>query len=158
VIANDISLRKAVVSDVDSFFAYSLEPEAVRVAMPARDIPNARKFHEEWNRIRHGHGFTCRTILVGSEVAGYIAKFDQMDKPSLSYWLGRKYWGRGTATRALELFLDEVSIRPLYARVATGNGASLRILERQGFRAIGFDQYYSPPNECNTTEVILRLD
>ena len=37
---------------------------------------------------------------------------------NVGYWLGRAYWGRGYASRALALLLDEVTDRPLIAHVA----------------------------------------
>ena len=52
---------------------------------------------------------------------------------SVGYWLGRQFWGRGIASQALKLLPDKVPIRPLHARVATSNVASLQILEKCGF-------------------------
>jgi RimJ/RimL family protein N-acetyltransferase len=51
----------------------------------------------------------------------------------VGYWVGREFWGRGIATRALAAFLDEVSERPIYAGVADTNLASIRVLEKCGF-------------------------
>ncbi len=51
----------------------------------------------------------------------------------MGYWLGREYWGKGIATRALSLFLDQVTARPLYAYVAKHNLASIRVLQKCGF-------------------------
>ena len=39
----------------------------------------------------------------------------------VGYWIGRRDWGRGIATRALALFLERVTTRPLYAFVAVNN-------------------------------------
>jgi RimJ/RimL family protein N-acetyltransferase len=52
----------------------------------------------------------------------------------VGYWLGRSYWGRGIATRALALFLPLVPARPLYAHVASHNTGSMRVLVKCGFR------------------------
>ena len=57
-----------------------------------------------------------------------------MGKQLLGYWVGREWWGRGIATQALALFVDEVSIRPLYAHVAAHNVGSIRVLDKCGFR------------------------
>jgi hypothetical protein len=51
------------------------------------------------------------------------------DQPEVSYWIGRQDWGNGFATRALQQFLTEVEVRPLYARAAIVDPARERLLE-----------------------------
>src|SRR2546427_11850637 len=74
----------------------------------------------------------------------------------VGYWLGKEYWGRGIATRALSIFLDQVKMRPLYARVAKHNGASIRVLEKCGFKIIGHDKGF-PFEGQEIEEVIMEL-
>jgi len=64
---------------------------------------------------------------------------------AVGYWIARAHWGRGLATRALTLLLGEVAIRPLHARVARTNVASIRVLERCGFTISGYRM--SPPDD-----------
>jgi RimJ/RimL family protein N-acetyltransferase len=58
-------------------------------------------------------------------------------KPEVSYWIGKPYWGKGVATKALSAFLTLIKVRPLYARAAKDHSASLRVLEKCGFTRIG---------------------
>ncbi len=81
-----------------------------------------------------------------------------MELPYVSYWFGRQFWGRGLARRALKLFIAEIDDRPLYARVASSNRASLRILSLNGFEPISTGSYFSAPHGTNVSEVVLRLD
>jgi RimJ/RimL family protein N-acetyltransferase len=76
----------------------------------------------------------------------------------VGYWIGQDFWGRGIATRALRLFLEEVTIRPLYGRAAKDNRASIRVLEKCGFRLCGEDKGFSFARGQDVAEVILRLD
>jgi hypothetical protein len=46
--------------------------------------------------------------------------------------IGKEYWGKGVATKALLNFLGDVQARPLYARVAKDNTASIRVLRKCG--------------------------
>ena len=55
----------------------------------------------------------------------------------VTYWIDRAVWGRGIASRAIALFLEVVQSRPLYARAASDNVGSLRVLHKAGFRVIG---------------------
>lgn len=62
-----------------------------------------------------------------------IVSWTQDGEREVGYWIGKRYWGRGVATRALSEFLREVPERPLFAHVATHNLGSLRVLEKCGF-------------------------
>ena len=64
--------------------------------------------------------------------------------------------GRGIASRALELLLDLVPARPLYARAASDNAASLRVLEKAGFQVIGTENSFAPARQATIEETILR--
>jgi len=48
--------------------------------------------------------------------------------------------------------------RPLYARAASDNAASLRVLEKAGFRRIGVNRDFAPGRGEEIEETILRLD
>ena len=61
----------------------------------------------------------------------------------LGYRVGEAHVGRGAASTAVELVLDEARVLGLWAveaRVALGNPASVRVLEKCGFRPIGMRQ------------------
>lgn len=57
---------------------------------------------------------------------------------SIGYWLGEPFWGRGFATRALQLMteyaLAHFDITRLQASVFDWNPASARVLEKNGYR------------------------
>jgi RimJ/RimL family protein N-acetyltransferase len=76
----------------------------------------------------------------------------------VGYWLGREFWGKGIATRALEEFLQEIKTRPLYAHVAKHNIGSRRVLEKCGFAVSGEDRFFSTFFGQNIEEYILILD
>ena len=78
-------------------------------------------------------GVTLKTILLDERVVGNIVSWERDSKQLVGYWIGKAYWGNGVATNALSEFLDLVKVRPLYARVAKQNIASIRVLEKCGF-------------------------
>jgi RimJ/RimL family protein N-acetyltransferase len=45
--------------------------------------------------------------------------------------------------------LDLVPARPLHARVASDNAASLRVLQKSGFKAIGTENSFAPGRNSN---------
>ena len=71
-------------------------------------------------------------------VVGDINCFKLDGQDAVGYWIAREHWGKGIATRALGLFLEQIATRPLYARVARSNGASLRVLEHCCFVVTGY--------------------
>ena len=101
---------------------------------------------------------TIRTILFEDLVAGYIVSHGWFGEREISYWIGKEFWGRGVATRALSDFLDQLLDRPLYARAAKDNKASIRVLEKCGFELSGEDKGYSNARGQEVEEFILKLE
>jgi RimJ/RimL family protein N-acetyltransferase len=64
----------------------------------------------------------------------YHGSWERDGKRLVGYWIGKHFWGKGVATRALREFLGIVLARPLYAHVAKGNIGSIRVLEKSGFK------------------------
>ena len=134
--ANDVTpavrLRGVEDRDLDVFFDHQADPQAVEMAaFPARDKD---QFAAHWAKLRADDTKVVRTIVAEDVVAGNIGSWQDDGQQLLGYWVGRDCWGRGVATQALALFVDEVSIRPLYAHVAAHNVGSIRVLEKCGFR------------------------
>jgi RimJ/RimL family protein N-acetyltransferase len=124
-------LRAVEDGDLDALFAHQADPVATAVAaFPPRD---REQFDAHWKRIRADRTVVQRTIMVDGAVAGNIVSWRQGGRCLIGYWIGREHWGRGVATRALALLIDEVPTRPLHAHVAVGNLGSIRVLEKCGF-------------------------
>ena len=124
-------------------------------AFPSRQ----REAHmQHWARIMAEPSTTLRTILLDGAVAGNVVSWDSTDGREVGYWIGREFWGRGVATRALALFLEEVLDRPLYAHVARHNVASRRVLEKCGFTVTGAAGVLQEPAGEPVAEFVLRLD
>jgi len=90
-------------------------------------------------------------------VAGNIGSWQDDGLQLLGYWVGREFWGRGVATQALALLVDEVSTRPLYAHVAAHNVGSIRVLEKCGFRRDPAREAKAPAPDDGIEEFIFVL-
>src|SRR5579871_3883131 len=135
----NLSLRPATEQDVPAFFAHHQASQAEQQAPGDYEAFAAR-----WRRILVDPNAKIRTILDGENVVGYLAHFRRKDLPEVSYELGAPYWGKGAATAALNLFLREITVRPLYARAVKNNRASIRVLEKCGFTVVGEDRFVGP--------------
>ena len=153
-----VSLRNVVDSDLPTIFDQQRDPVANHMAGFTRDDPSDREaFMNHWAKILNDEKVTLRTILVAGQVAGHIARFERSGIPEVTYWIGRQYWGRGVASTALTLFLDHNTERPLYARAAKDNLASIRVLEKSGFVLSGQDKGFARARNAEIEEVILTL-
>jgi RimJ/RimL family protein N-acetyltransferase len=127
----DVHLRDATASDEEIFYKHQLDPEAtVMAAFTARDRQSHRA---HWARILADDSVVTKAIIVDGEVAGNIVSWVQDGHLELGYWIGRTYWGRGVATKAVAQFVQLVTERPLFAWVADVNAGSVRVLEKCGF-------------------------
>lgn len=152
---SDVRLRDVIEGDVPIFFEQQLDPDANQMAaFPARD---RQAFTAHWVKIMGDPTIIIKTILFDGRVAGNIVRFEQSGKPLVGYWLGKEYWGRGIATKALSEFLGHVKARPLYAHVARHNIASIRVLEKCGFTISGYDKGSAKARGEEVEEVILKL-
>lgn len=153
---DDVRLRDVTEGDLTILFEQQLDPEANRMAsFPARD---REAFTAHWTKILGDANVTKKAILFNGQVAGNIVCFEQSGRSKVGYWIGRNYWGKGIATKALSQFLGHVKTRPLYAHVAKHNVASIRVLEKCGFTICGEDK--GPPGIGGeeVEEFIFRLE
>ncbi|MHA2370726.1 MAG: GNAT family N-acetyltransferase [Candidatus Hodarchaeales archaeon] len=144
VVKGRLHLRDVEEGDLTVFFENQLDPEAnYMAAFTAKDPRDRKAFTNHWAKLMADKTVTIRTIIFDGDVAGSISKFEQCGNSEVTYWLGKKYWGKGIATQALSRFLVEVEHRPLYARAAKDNIGSIRVLEKCGFSISGEDKGFA---------------
>ena len=140
-------------------FEHSTDPDAIRMAAFTSPDPHDRPtFERRWAGLRRDPSTTNLVIEVDGRVVGHIASFDLEGRREVTFWLGREAWGRGLATRALQEFLQLEPSRPLYARAASDNAASIRVLTKCGFLVVGEGRGFAHGRNEETDEVVLRLD
>jgi RimJ/RimL family protein N-acetyltransferase len=155
----NVKLREVREGDLEIFFEQQLDRDALYMAaFTSKDPADREAFQEHWGKILGDESITIRTILYQGRIAGHILSHAWFGDPEVSYWLGREFWGKGIASRALEEFLGVIEQRPLYARVAKDNVASLRVLEKCGFKVSGEDRGFSNARGQEVEEYILKHD
>ncbi|MFL5662957.1 MAG: GNAT family N-acetyltransferase [Ktedonobacteraceae bacterium] len=103
---------------------------------------------------------TCDVLLRDVMMSDLPIFFDQQldsDANQMAAFTTRDPADRD-AFMALSAFLFHVKVRPLYARAAKDNIASLRVLEKCRFTLIGKDKGFSNARGEEVEEFILRLD
>ncbi|MFF9714056.1 GNAT family N-acetyltransferase [Streptomyces sp. NPDC014603] len=154
----DVSLRPVHDSDLPVFFRQSNDPEALhRAAFTPENPADRDAFEAHWARIRASEQVVARTVLGDGDVLGSAAVYGEPGEREVTYWIDRAYWGKGIATAALRALLAEVDERPLFARVAADNAASLRVLRRCGFEVSARAAGYAPARGAEIEELVLTL-
>ena len=106
------------------------------------------------SKVRTSPDVTPRAVIRGGRLVGSIIMDGDTE---ITYWIDRSVWGQGVARQALALFLDTVTVRPLYARAASDNVGSLRVLQRAGLTIIGTEVTYANARSTEIEETVLRL-
>jgi RimJ/RimL family protein N-acetyltransferase len=154
-----IALRPVADSDLGPLFDQMRDPESVRMAAFTPDDPDNRTaFDAHMATVRSSPDITLRAVTCDNHLVGSIAAFVLDGRTEVTYWIDRAAWGHGIASRALELLLDLIPVRPLHARVASDNAASLRVLQKLGFKVTGTENSFAPGRNSNIEETILRKD
>ena len=130
-----ISLRPVEDGDLSLFFEWQSDEESYRMAaVPTRD---AEAFAAHWARNRSNPENFMRTIVADGVVVGNVLSWTGDEGRMVGYWIGKAHWGRGIASAALRLYLDDVERhRPLLASVVEHNAGSRRVLEKAGFQFV----------------------
>jgi len=154
----DIKLRRTEVADLGMFFRFQLDEEAAYLAafMP-KDSADKAAYLAKHTKLLSDPTVNNQTILVDHIIAGSVAKFVMEGDAEITYWLDKKFWGQGIATKALKDFLILETTRPLVGRVAFDNVGSQKVLEKCGFVKIGADKGYANARQAEIEEYIYKL-
>ena len=153
-----VGLRPVRDSDLDAIFEQIRDPTSVQMAAFTSEDPNDRgAFDSHMADLRTSADITVRAITHDDRLVGTIGCFVLEGRTEVTYWLDRKYWGQGIASRALVLFLGEVPVRPVRARVASDNVGSLRVLHNAGFQTVAKERSFATARGGEIEETILEL-
>ncbi|MCK0068210.1 GNAT family N-acetyltransferase [Kordiimonas sp. 5E331] len=155
--------RFETVADIEWIYSLNEDPEALLMAGIAGEMIDKASFVKAMqdDLANPQSGAYVFLIRKNGERAGYVdLSPTQAGEMVLGYWIDRKFWGQGIAGRAVAMLLQAqpkaMRRQPLFARVLDGNEASIRILEKLGFEAIGRNSYYSGPHKGNVQQTIFR--
>ena len=116
--------------DLDAFFEHQRDPLAYLMAVfSARDRD---AFDAHWQRLLADVSSSKQSILYDGEVAVHVWCFEQERRRLVGYCIAREFWGKGLATRALQVLTGDVTQLSLHSWVATSNVASNRVLAKCG--------------------------
>ena len=140
-----LTLRPLTLDDDAFILKLVNEPSFIRHIgdKQVRTLPDARAYIESGPRASHSaHGFGLDRVELTSTAQPIgmcgLLKRDILPDPDVGYAFLPEFWSRGYASEAVRAVLDDARQRLALSRVAAvvsnDNTASIRLLERMGFR------------------------
>ncbi|WP_290790899.1 GNAT family N-acetyltransferase [Flavihumibacter sp. UBA7668] len=155
----NVTLQKTRAEDLDTLFSFQSDPiGAYLAAFMAKDYLEHTAYIQKYTRLLQDPTINNQTIWYNDSIIGSIAKFVLQGDNEITYWIDRAYWGKGIATKALEIFLGIERTRPLIARVAFDNYGSQQVLEKCGFIRTGKERGYAVARQEEIEEIIYQLN
>jgi len=153
-----ITLRPSEINDLEIFFQFQLDEEAIQLAaFTPKDPADKSAYLTKYSKLLDEPTVNMRTILFDNKIIGSISKFEIEGDAEITYWIDRDFWGKGVATTALESLLAIEKMRPIFGRVAFDNYGSQRVLEKCGFVKIGKDKGFANARGTEIDEFIYKL-
>jgi len=153
-----IELRDLDDEDLDAIFEMMRDRVAVEMAAFTAADPDDRHTFDEWiRRERVAPDVALYVVTESGGFAGTAALFSAEGDREVTYWIARHAWGRGVATQALRLLVSREPERPLFARAAAHNAASLAVLKKLGFTEVSREFEYAPGVGRDVEEIVLVL-
>lgn len=153
-----ITLQKTAITDLDHFFLFQLDQEAnYLAAFTSKDPTDKTAYLQKYGKCLNDPTINMYTIIVDGVIAGSIAQFEVAGHAEITYWIDKKHWAQGIATKALTQLLNIIQIRPVYGRTAFDNIGSQRVLEKCGFVKTGTDKGFANARQAEIEEFIYKL-
>lgn len=154
----EVILRKTEITDLASFFIFQLDKEAnYLAAFTPKDPTDKTAYLQKYTKHLNDPTINMQTIIVDNSIVGSIAKFEMEGEAGITYWIDKKSWGKGIATKALTTFLKSEISRPLFGHVAFDNFGSQKVLEKCNFVKIGTDKGFANARQAEIEEFIYKL-
>ena len=120
----------------------------------------ARMLIEHSNANLHHH--TVKAIYYKGDIVGQVRlQFNRQDSSSaeISYWLGPQYWRKGIASKVVNYFtfksfIEYPKVQRIFGVVRQENFASLKVLEKTGYRYESIAKRSEESASKNTCQVL----
>ncbi|HNT74868.1 MAG TPA: GNAT family N-acetyltransferase [Anaerolineae bacterium] len=147
---NRLCLRPFVEDDIDPLFLIQSDPIAMQYTVCAKTREAAARRLRAYAREKDELGFAPWTVVLRSEdrIIGWgglnVDPFDPGWGVEVIYFFHPAYWGRGFAGELVKTSVDIGfalhRLEEINAFAHRDNKASIRVLEKNGFRYLGYEE------------------
>lgn len=153
-----ICLRKMRPSDFDGLYELASDPEVMKFSSLQEPMTEAQVrevfkkiigWYHEWRE----YGVWAAELKATGNFIGWFAlkPLPGTSEIEVGYRLQRKHWGHGYATevvrKLVEHGLRSIGLKKIVAITAPENKASIRVLEKTGFKYLGELDYQPDPSK-----------
>ncbi len=141
-----VSLGVILREDIPKIWEWKNDREVTRSLADPSDVSTLEEW-EKWYENLASKKPTKRAFAIlneESKIVGIVivSRIDfRNGTAEIGYFLGKEYWNRGYASEAVKLILEYcfryMNLRKVFARTYENNVASIRVLEKNGFRLVG---------------------
>lgn len=141
-----VSLGVLLKGDMEKIWMWNNDRGVVRTLADPSDVSTLEEWMK-WYESLTTKKLTKRAFAIlneEGEIVGtvIVSGIDfRNGTAEIGYFLGREYWNRGYASEAVKLTLEYcfryLNLRKVYARTYENNMASIRVLEKNGFKLVG---------------------
>lgn len=145
----NLTLRAFCDEDIDALYEIMRDAEAMQYTYKAPSRGHCVERLRAYAELERTLGYAPWTVSLAAEdrVIGWgglnIDPFDPGWGVEVAYCLHRDFWGRGYATEVVHASLtkafDQLSIPTVVAFAHQENLGSIRVLEKCGFRLLGYE-------------------
>lgn len=155
----NIQLTPTKICDLETLYQFQLDIEAAYLAafMP-NDSTNKTAYIIKYTKLLANPTVKNFTIIIDNTIVGSIATFIIENLTHITYWIDKKYWGKGIATAALKNLLLIEASRPIFASVAFDNYSSQKVLEKCGFIKTGVEKGFANARQAVIEEFTYKLN
>jgi ribosomal-protein-alanine N-acetyltransferase len=155
---DQVILRQTELSDLETLYLFQLDKEAnFLAAFTSKESANRESYIKKYTPFLRNPTINMQTILLNGTIVGSLAKFEIEGEAEVTYWIDKKSWGTGVASKALKDFLITEKTRSIRGRVAFDNIGSRRVLEKCGFLKIGTDKGFANARQQEIEAIIYLL-
>lgn len=143
-------IKLASISDFDNILALRSDPQVqqytTQPVATKKDIQRFLDFAIPYQN-KHGHGMASvfeksTGNFIGQAGIFHVGYYDKQPEIEIGYRFHVKYWGKGFATEITKALVTwgfkNLNINTIVSFVEPDNIASKRVLEKSGFKYIGF--------------------
>ena len=149
---NRLVLRSVAIADAPLFSQYANDWDIAKmtgsIPHPFPLVSTEVKILTMMSQKRRGLAHPYVITLDGDALIGIMDIFRRSEDAEyeLGYWVARPYWGKGYAVEAAHAIMEEahttLGVTTFIAGVFVDNPASMRVLEKLGFKNTGSEGDY----------------
>jgi len=149
-----LNFREFLPSDAKHIFDLNADPEVIKYTgdPPFKNINEALDFIKNYNHYKeHGFGRWAVILKENDQFIGWCGlKYNEENEIDLGFRFFKSQWGKGYASESAKATIQyaksALGMKSIIGRAAQNNVASIKVLEKLGFKCLKKSMCHGIPN------------